>query len=198
MARQYRFEATPTVQNGQVVEWKLCYFKDAVTYPQCGITKGTYPNASVKMGDTGVFQYSIMGDSGITFAPSPPPQGPPSGTDPGPIWVNEKGQPNQPGVDPQIGSLGGGGSKKLTFVDLNTDAATLKYQLNFVDSQGKAVAALDPEIINGGKGLFSNVAFVIAAGVAIALLALWAWKIMADRRNSAAPPAGAGADQRAE
>jgi len=193
----YRFDATPTVQQNGQVSWKLCYRKDQVTFPKCGLTEATYPDVDVPIGETGVFQFTILGDTGIVFAPNPPNQGPPSSTNPGPVWVQKKGAPNGPGIDPQIEPPGGGGSKKLTFVDLNTEVSTLKYQLNFVDAQGKPVTALDPEIINGGKGLMNNVALLIAGGVAIALLALWAWRIVSARRANAAREGGAGIDQRA-
>lgn len=199
MARPYNFDVIPTVHPNGHVAWKLCHTKSAVNYPDCGVGTAAdpYPNVKVPMGETGIFQFTISGATGIAFAPSPPNQGPPSSAHPGPIWIHEKGQPNGPVIDPQIGPPGDGGSNKLTFVDLNTEAVTLKYQLNFVDAQGKAVTALDPDIINGGKGLMSNVAFMIAAGVAIALLALWMWQVVSARRTNGKVQSGAGNDKSA-
>lgn len=180
----YKFEATPTVQNGQVTAWKLCYIESQVSYPDCGYgtAQDPYPNVKVPPGPNTKnqpFQFNILGDTGIAFAPASQNPG-----DPGPIWIHKKGDPTGPGIHPQIDTPGGGGSQQLTFINRNTQEVTLKYQLNFVDAQGKAVTALDPEIINGGKNRLSdNSAFMISAGVAVALLALWAWRVFAARRT---------------
>lgn len=179
----YKFEVTPTVQNGQV-SWELCYRNPPVPpIPLCGDGSPgrPYPDADVPKGaQDQPFQFKIMGNSGITFAPDSTP----TKFYPGPIWVHEQGEPNEPGVHGQIKDRDGARKPVLTFVDKNSEAITLKYQLNFVDAQGKAVTALDPEIINGGKNRLSdNAAFMISAGVAVALLALWAWRVFAARRT---------------
>ena len=190
----YRLEVTPTIQNGQVRSWQLCHMNPSQPpVPICGDGSPArpFPDVTVPMNQADpIFQFKIMGDSGITFAPDSTPT-----KIGGPIWIHERGDPNGPGVHGQIEDVKGAKTKTLVFKDENDFAIVLKYQLNFVDAQGKAVTALDPEIINGGKGLMSNMALMIAAGVAIALVALWAWQILSERRAKAANPPGAGINQ---
>lgn len=189
----YKLEVTPTIENNRV-SWELCYLNPPEPpMPRCGDGSAgkPFPDVVVPKGPQDQpFQFKIMGNSGITFAPDATP----TKYYPGPIWVHEKGEPNGPGVHGQIKDRDGAKKPVLTFVDKNSEEITLKYQLNFVDAQGNAVTALDPDIINGGKGLLSNAAFLITAGVAIALLALWAFRTLADRRAAAART-GASANQ---
>lgn len=173
----FRFEATPTVVKDQVRSWQLCHMNPSQPpVPICGDGSAAqpYPDVTVPKGQhNATFQFKIMGDSGISFAPESVPT-----KVGGPIWIHKKGDPNGPGVHGQIYDVKGAKTKTLTFIDKNDDAVTLKYQLNFVDAQGKAVTALDPEIINGGGNrLWDNTALLIGGGVAVALLGLWVWRI---------------------
>ena len=182
----YRFEATPTVQQQGAVKWELCYIRSAVHYPECG--DGTparpYPNVSVPMGaGEQPFQFTIKGDTGIVFAPDPPQSGPVPPNAPGPIWINKKGQPNKPGTHHEITDIAvGGGKKVLTFRDINDEAITLKYQLNFVDAQGNPVTPLDPDITNGGKGFIgAETSLLLAAALIAALIAGAVASVVANR-----------------
>ena len=167
-----KFEATPTVVNGQVV-WTLCY-----TNPnpdQCGDSKATYPDVVVPQnnGDQ-PFQYKIVNDNtglNIQFASE------------NPVWVQANSQPTGPGVNSQVHKLAGGGQKTLTFTDKNslpssTQPAplTLTYQLNFTDGQGNPVTSIDPDIRNGGKTIFgsiNNTVAVVAGVIALLLIVVW-------------------------
>jgi hypothetical protein len=182
----YKFEVTPTVQkDGQVSSWQLCHMNPSQPpIPKCGdgSPSSPYPNTDVPEGQHDpLFQFKIVGNSDITFAPNPP--APKAG---GPIWIHKKGDPNGPGVHGQIEDIKGAKTKVLVFKDENDYQITLKYQLNFVDAQGKAVTALDPEIINGGKGFWSisnSTALMIGGVVALVLLGLWFSRVRAFGRN---------------
>lgn len=172
----HKFEARPTIGNNKIVVWELCY-----TNPnpdKCGF-EGNYPNVALPQNSPNEqFQFTIAKDQtglGIKFA------------DKDPLWINLKGKPNGPGIDPEIQSVGGAGKKVLTFVDRNDTAITLKYQLNFTDSQDTEVTALDPEIKNGGTnqpappkwwqqdliGVGDALALVIGLVIGLTLAALW-------------------------
>lgn len=184
-----KFEATPTLQNGQVV-WKLCY-----TNPnpdQCGTTNATYPDVTVATGIVNEpFQFKIVNDNtglDIKFADS------------NPLWVQQGAKPTGPGVDPQIPQApGGAGTKVLTFVDLNDNQGqiVLKYQLNFTDGKGNPVTPIDPDITNGGKAFaYETSAMVVAIGVAVMAILLFAWwRTRAARINRAAEQSGTGTNR---
>lgn len=171
----FEYTATPTLTNGTVA-WQLCVTKPT---DQAGCGNGTtqnpYPNVTVGK-DTGAasFQVSIANDQtglGIQFASS------------NPLWVAQGSKPNGPSTDSQIPvAPGGGGSQKLTFVDINTrpdknnpQPVVLNYVLNFTDQHGNTVTAIDPDITNGGKtlgrpGPISSVALLIAVAVLLVIV----------------------------
>jgi hypothetical protein len=195
----HNFVATPTI-NGTEVEWQLCYINTG----QCGDGKTTpYPDVTLKKnGGAAHFTFTIEGDTGILFAPNPPSSDPnPPADKPGPIWVHQKGEGNGPGVHAQVRDVQGAGTNELKFKDKNDrpnffhpKAITLKYQLNFVDAQGKPVTSLDPDIKNGGKTFLAfsaPVAAAIGAALAIILLVVW-WKQLRPRRNPVGPGSNPG------
>jgi len=168
-------EATPTIVAGQVTAWKLCRTDTPKQLCGDGTPQSPYPDVPLQK-DTGAghFKISIIGSNDIVFAPKG-----------GPIWAHEKGSPNGPGTDLQLHSIGAGGGKALTFVDINTrpskaqpspDPYVIHYQLNFVDKQGKPVKSLDPDIPNGGKTLtgpsLSASSLIITSAVVAAIVAL--------------------------
>lgn len=169
-----KFEATPAVVNGQVV-WTLCYKNPNPDV--CGNSNATYPDVTVPQNNgSEQFQFKIVNDNtglNIQFAAN------------NPLWVQANSKPTGPGLNGQIPptSLGGQGTKTLTFVDLNSlpsptnpSAVVLKYQLNFTDGQGNAVTSIDPDITNGGKTIYAylnTTVFAVTAVVALALLFVW-------------------------
>lgn len=168
-----KFEATPKLVNGQVV-WTLCY--TVPTTPVCGNTKATYPDINLPQNQPSQpFQFKIVNDTtqlNIQFANT------------NPLWIQANSQPTGPVVNSQITNVSGGGSKVLTFVDLNNlpnptnpSPVVLKYQLNFTDGQGNPVTSIDPDITNGGKTLSSYLTSPVAVAVTtiIALLLIVAW-----------------------
>lgn len=176
----YKFEATPTLENGEVV-WTLCY-----TDPKpdrCG-SKANYPDVDVpKNSGAQPFQFKIVNDKtglDIKFSSDP-------------IWVQANSKPTGPVVDGQIGNIAGKSSKTLTFVDQNSlpsssqpTPVTLTYQLNFTDGQGNPVTSIDPDIRNGGKTFFGSYEGQVAAVVTvIALLLLVLWYRARAARNVA-------------
>ena len=180
-----KFEATPTLENGQVT-WQLCYTNPPQPpVPQCGSTKADYPDITlVPNSGAQPFQFKIVNDNtglNITFAKA------------NPIWVGASGPPTGPGVNSQVHQVAGGGKKTLTFVDKNSlpsstqpAPVTLTYQLNFVDKQGNPVTSIDPDIRNGGKTFFGSYEGQVAAVVTvIALLLLVLWYRARAARNVA-------------
>ena len=178
-----KFEATPTLANGQVV-WTLCY-----TNPnpdQCGNTKATYPDVNLPQNDANQnFQFKIVNDNtglNIQFAST------------NPLWIQQGGQPTGPVVNGQITNVSGNSTKVLTFNDLNTlpsptspSPVVLSYQLNFTDGQGNAVTSIDPDITNGGKTLSSylNSTVAVAIGAALLLILIVAWVRTRAAKNAA-------------
>ena len=134
--------ATPTFDsNGSVTSWQLCYNgnacgdgKSSSPYPKVDLAKGT--------GDHTI-KIDIANGNGITFAQS------------NPLWIQPDTKPLGPIVAPtsQINptQITGAGTTSLKFHDKNSDAMILKYQLNFANGNG--VMTIDPDIINGGKGM---------------------------------------------
>jgi hypothetical protein len=167
-------EATPTIVGGQVTAWKLCR-TDPPKSCGDGSAQNPYPAVPLPTGTgAGHFNISITGTNDIVFAPKG-----------GPIWAHEKGSPNGPGTDGQLQSIGAGGGKVLTFVDINTRPSkaqptpnpyVIHYQLNFVDKQGNTVKSLDPDIPNGGKTLtgpsLGATSLIITSAVVAAIVAL--------------------------
>ena len=164
-----KFEATPTLKNG-TLEWKLCHTSPGPT--KCGETKATYPYVDLGQ-NSGVhkFEFEITNDQtglGIKFANDP-------------LWIALGTQPTGPAVDAQIENVCvADGGTELKFDDKNTKpnlndpaAVVLKYQLNFVDKDGKKVTAIDPDIKNGGTNFFGELnllSLAISAGVIATLL----------------------------
>ncbi len=194
-ASHYNFEVTPTVKNGKVASWELCFVGPRTPHNKLGC--GEDADVYVPMNQSNQsFKYTIKGDPGLglVFAPNPP-------AGDGPIWIAFDYKPKSPFVEGEIKGLGTatkphGGQNNLNFVDKNDTEGILQYQLNFVDRNGNK-SELDPDIINGGKGRLTDAAFLIAAGVALALLALWTLQVIAARRARPANPAGADNDKRA-
>ena len=195
-ASHYNFEVTPTVRNGKVAKWDLCFVGPPSPRNELGCGEDANVYVPTNKSDQ-TFKYTIKGDPGLglVFAANPP-------AGDGPIWIAFDHKPKSAFVDGEIKGPGGasnppgGGQITLNFVDKNDTAGILQYQLNFVDRNGNK-SALDPDIINGGKGRLTDVAFLIAAGVALALLTLWTLQVIAARRDRAPSPAGADNDKRA-
>ena len=130
-----------------------------------------YPKIDVPKGPSDVpfkFQITGPGTQGITF-----------GSDP--IWVaaddGSGASPKEAGVHSQITSVSGGGTKSLTFTDLNSEKVTLTYQLNFSDG-----STLDP-IINNGGGEDGLAAYALLIGLAVfAVIAFLAFRSRARAR----------------
>lgn len=173
--------ATPTFSNGQVTSWQLCYTKG--TAPDCGNGKSSspYPKIDFAKGTSDHhISISIANGNGITFAQS------------NPLWIQPDTKPTGPVVAPtsQINpaKIEGAGTTKLSFQDKNSEQMLLKYQLNFQGGQG--VMAIDPDIQNGGKGIYRpDMILVIAGGVAL-LLVLLVWRMRVSRRMNAASGPG--------
>lgn len=166
--------ATPTFDNGQVTGWQLCYKqtdcgtgRSSSPYPKLDFTQGS--------GDHTI-KISIANGNGITFAQT------------NPLWIQPGTKPTGPIVAPtsQINpsKITGAGTTELKFHDKNSDAMTLKYQLNFQGAPG--VMSIDPDILNGGKGrpwYETSAAWMVTGAVAIVLvLAVLVWRRNARRR----------------
>jgi hypothetical protein len=171
--------AKPTFENGQVTSWQLCYNKGTAP-AACGDGKSSapYPKVDLPKGTTDHhISITIADGNGITFAQT------------NPLWIQQDTKPTAPIVSPtsQINpaKIQGAGTTKLSFQDKNSEAMTLKYQLNF--QGGNGMMAIDPDIQNGGRGTTSYfdrpVSLLIAGGVAIALIVIL-WRVMARRRVS--------------
>lgn len=109
MAADYKFEATPTLNNG-IVQWKLCYLNPpSWSEPLCGTTKETYPDVYVQVGKKNPqFEFTIVGDQtgrNIKFADNP-------------IWIGQNGPPTGPVLHSQINDLKKD-ARTLTFKDKN-------------------------------------------------------------------------------
>ena len=181
--------ATPTIENGQVTSWQLCYkttapTTTATTGNDCGDGKSSSPYPKLDFAkNTGdhTIKVDIANGNGITFAQT------------NPLWIQENTKPTSPIVSPtsQINpsQITGAGTTQLKFHDKNSEAMLLKYQLNFANGNG--VMAIDPDITNGGKGMWyqNSISLVIAGVVAIAVVLLL-WR----RRMSAERPSGTGSD----
>jgi len=178
--------ATPTIENGQVTSWQLCYKSSSTATAvstQCGDGKSSAPfpklNFAKGTGDHTI-KIDIAGGNGIVFAQT------------NPLWIQPDTKPTSPVVAPtsQINpaQIQGGGTTTLKFHDKNSEAMILKYQLNF--QGGNGMMAIDPDINNGGRGFYNPTAIlVIGAGVLIAL-ALLVWRMRISRRNIAASGPG--------
>lgn len=172
--------AKPTIENGQVTSWQLCYNKGTAP-AACGDGKSSapYPKVDLPKGTTDHhISITIADGNGITFAQT------------NPLWIQRDLKPTSPIVSPasqiDAAKIQGAGTTTLKFQDKNTEAMTLKYQLNF--QGGNGAMSIDPDIINGGRGMswYSNTnTLLIAGGVAIALILL-VWGISARRRTNAA------------
>ena len=179
--------ATPTITNGQVVSWDLCY----VTSPKndCGTGKTSSPYPKVNLlagsGDHKI-KIDIVNGGGITFSQDP-------------IWIQQDIKPTSHVIAPtsQInpGKITGAGTTELTFHDANVgDAMLLKYRLNFANGSG--LMTIDPDITNGGKGMtwYSQYSSLLIAGGVVIALALLIWRINITRRGNAARQSGTGTD----
>lgn len=158
-----KLQATPTKDAGGNISWKLC---DAKVPTDCG-TLGSNPVTALPHSffpKTYNFEITVTNDQtglGIVFAPDPPS---PPGKDDGPLWIQANTKPSEFATDSHISSQSGGGTTSLKFQDKNKGSAVdLQYRLNFVDSAGKKVTSIDPEIKNGG----STISFASSATVAI-------------------------------
>lgn len=130
-----------------------------------GVGKGgpkNYPKAKANYGNNVDFQFVITGKgtSNVTFSDDP-------------IWVapdNGSGKsPAKPGVNTgEITGIKGGGTKVLTFTDLNTVQDDLTYQLNFNNA-----APLDPIITNNGGGPPGFHYEYLIGAVVLGIVALW-------------------------
>src|SRR6185369_1968383 len=174
--------ATPTFDsNGSVTSWQLCYNgnacgdgKSSSPYPKVDLAKGT--------GDHTI-KIDIANGNGITFAQS------------NPLWIQPDTKPLCPIVAPtsQINptQITGAGTTSLKFHDKNSDAMILKYQLNFANGNG--VMTIDPDIINGGKGMpwYENTISLAIAGAIALLLLVW---VGMRRRANVARQSGPGSD----
>jgi len=162
---QQSFTATPTLQDGEVA-WTLCYSPPPPPNQpqQCGngTANSPYPYVTLqKDSGSNPFQFTIANDQtglGIQFASA------------NPLCVAGGTKPTCPSSNPQIQPPGGGGTKVLTFVYLNTDKSLLKYVLNFTDKNGNAVTSIDPDIQNGGKSVAVGVPHSTALLVAVVVL----------------------------
>ena len=122
-----------------------------------------YPPAKVAHGNGADFKFLITGSNtqNITFAT----------TNPISVSVDDGSgkSPATAGINTdQIEDVSGGGTKVLTFTDLNTDPAmNLTYQLNFIGAE-----PLDPIIQNGGGGGTTfNYAYAAAAVLLLGVIA---------------------------
>lgn len=133
---------TPTKNPDGSISWTLCIKGGA-----CSSNGDPFPAVYVHHGNADVkFDVNIVNDQtgmGIKFAPT------------NPIWVQQGAKPAGPGVDTQIYDISNAVPTTLKFTDANCNHgdAVLKYQLNFVDSQGKSVTPVDPDIHNGGSSV---------------------------------------------
>jgi hypothetical protein len=177
--------ATPDIENGQVVGWELCH--NVPTKKDCGTGKTSSPYPKLEFdggsGDHNI-KINIIAGNGITFAQS------------NPLWIQPNVKPPGPIVAPitQIdpAKIKGAGTTELKFHDANSgDGMLLKYQLNFANGNG--VMTIDPDIQNGGKGLFgfSQTEVLIAGGVLIAVILLL-WRVRVNRRSNVARQSGTG------
>jgi len=183
--------ATPTIENGQVTSWQLCYkttapTTTATTGNDCGDGKSSSPYPKLDFakgtGDHNI-KIDIANGNGITFAQT------------NPLWIQQDTKPTSPIVSPtsQINpsQITGAGTTSLKFHDKNSEAMLLKYQLNFAGGNG--VMTIDPDITNGGKGLpiFSAVQIVAAIGLIALLVLVW---VGMRRRANVARSSGTGSD----
>jgi hypothetical protein len=152
-----------------VISWELCY-KNTNT---CGV----HPNFPVveltpgKVDQMFVVRIKDSSNLGITFPPTLQEA----------FWIQADDKPLGPVIEPksQILSPTLVDKSMLVFIDKNNGSKKdLKYQLNFVDSNNKAVTAIDPDIKNGGgRSLVYGAAellgaFVIGAALVLAITVL--------------------------
>lgn len=191
----YNFEATPTLSNG-VVQWQLCYL-DPVQPAVCNSPTSSYPNVNVPTNHLDQsFSFKIVNDNtqlGIKFSPDPVQNPPPTYV--GPLWVKANNKPTSNVVNGQITDVTGAGTTELQFNDKNSHKVILKYQLNFVDMNGKKVTAIDPDIKNGGKTfayfLTGPIAIAIGAAIVVILLVVF-WNRIKPRVTGPGGPAAGG------
>lgn len=170
--------ATPTITNGQVISWDLCYVTSSKNDCGTGKTSSPYPKVDLpaNSGDHTI-KIDIVNGGGITFSQDP-------------IWIQQDVKPTSHVIAPtsQINpaKITGAGTTELKFHDANVgDAMLLKYRLNFANGNG--VMVIDPDIQNGGKSMSwssQSATWLIAGGVAIALVLL-IWRVGIGRRNAA-------------
>ena len=177
--------ATPTFDsNGSVTSWQLCYTSSSTAAPastQCGDGKSSapYPKLDFAKGTGGHnIKIDIANGNGIVFAQT------------NPLWIQQNSKPTGPTVDSQISQITGVGTTTLKFHDKNSEAMLLKYQLNF--QGGTGLMAIDPDITNGGRPIYTSESVLIVAAVALALLLLVVWRLNVGRR--AARSSGTGTD----
>ena len=178
----------------QGIQWVLC----DVTANKCGgpgaNPQSAYPVIDLPTNTVGYdFTVTIKNPMGISFAPAnQPPTYPQSGDDALWVMVGQGQHPNHQGnnsngqiVNPQLTD-----ATTLTFTDLNhgQGASWFSYRLNFVKNGNQAVNPIDPDIKNGGSGLWAGAgapstssmlmtAAVVAAIVALIVSALVAYFI---------------------
>jgi len=150
---------------------------------------GDYPKLAIKYNEEGLIVFKILHPQDTKFA----------ATD---AFVPKAGKNNPADFAAQF-TVTGQGTDTLTVKVENADTSKpgqpykggdYHYQLQFTNK-----GPLDPIISNGGC-CYSNLqstSFLIAAGVAIALLALWTWQVVAFRRTNPAGPSGPGNDKSA-
>ncbi len=176
--------ATPSFDsNGSVTSWQLC--SKATTSGNCGNGKSSspYPKIDFPKGTSDhTIKIDIANGNGITFAQT------------NPLWIQQDTKPTSPIVSPtsQIDptKIQGAGTTTLKFKDANSEAMLLKYQLNFTGGTG--LMAIDPDIQNGGKGVYDTYTIAIVAGVALAVILLAT--IFMRRRVNPARTSGTGTD----
>lgn len=164
------------------IQWELC----DVVANKCGgpgaKPASAYPVIDLPTNQVGYdFTVTIKNPMGISFAPASKPTTYPQSGDPA-LWVmvGQGQHPNHPGnssngqiTNPQLTD-----ATTLTFTDLNhgQGASWLSYRLNFVQNNGKAVNPIDPDIKNGGSGLWAGApgssSVMMTAAVTAAIVAL--------------------------
>lgn len=158
MTEHVNLTVTPRQTTKNKIEWYLTDGKKTGG-------PGHYPPVDCEKGKGYKFQIEIVDEDnlGIEFAPDP-------------LWVVKDGPcPQSKSMDPeQIVDIKPG-TTLLRFKNQNKgQPCTLRYQLNFVDQQGRKVEPLDPEIRNGGGNVsLSGIAkLALGFGIAAGLLAL--------------------------
>lgn len=175
-------QATPNMKlNYKDGVWWMAKNNDMAKGP------GAYPKIEVPYGQPGVLTFTIQTPNNVNFAETEP-------------FAPKTGKQNPTDFKDQLTVASGNGKNTLVVKDANANknggkyaGGDYHYELRF--SNG---TKLDPIISNGGccNNLLST-SFLIAAGVAVALLVWWTWQVISYRRISAARPIGAGNDKSA-